>query len=354
MLKNAKIYVAGHLGLVGSAIVRNLKNSGYTNLILKTHKELDLTIQLDVNNFFRQIKPDYVFVAAARVGGIFANNTFRADFLYENLQIQNNIIHASFKSKVKKLIFLGSSCIYPGNARQPIKEEYLLEGKLEYTNEPYAIAKIAGIKLCESYNVQYGTNYLSVMPTNLYGPNDNFDLEKSHVLPAIIRKCYLAKLLNDSDYGKIADNIGLIDDNQIIINSLTKYGIYKLNNQVTLKLWGSGRPYREFMYVDDLASATIFIMNNIDFKDIIKDQKEIRNSHINIGTGTDITIKSLAQIIKEEMQFTGSIEFDQNMPDGTMKKLLNVDKLNQLGWRHQTELRNGIRQTINWYMESLK
>lgn len=351
MNKDSKIYIAGHRGLVGSAIVRNLQQQGYTNLLLKTHIELDLTNQQVVHEFFAKEQPEYVFLAAAKVGGILANNTYRADFIYENLQIQNNVIHASYQHQIKKLLFLGSSCIYPKQAPQPMPEDCLLTGGLEYTNEPYAIAKIAGIKLCESYNLQYGTNYLAVMPTNLYGPNDNFDLDKSHVLPAMIRKMYLAKLLSEQNYSKIAKNLNLtISNQQQIEDKLNKYGITCHDQQTILKLWGSGTPYREFLHVDGMADACIYIMNNVNFSDLIKDKIEVRNTHINIGTGEDLTIKDLAYLIKEQIGFNGRIEFDTTKPDGTMKKLQDVSKLHQLGWQHKIELADGIRQVIHWYL----
>lgn len=352
MDKRSKIYIAGHRGLVGSAIVRNLQLNGYTNLLLKTHAELDLTNQQAVHDFFANEKPEYVFLAAAKVGGIHANNTYRADFIYDNLQIQNNIIHASYQNNVKKLLFLGSSCIYPKEAPQPMPEDCLLTGVLEYTNEPYAIAKIAGIKLCESYNLQYGTNYIAVMPTNLYGPNDNFDLENSHVLPAMIRKTYLAKLLDEDNYDAIKQDLRLDASftNQQIQEQLSKYGISKNQELTTLKLWGSGNPYREFLYVDDMADACIYVMNKVDFTDLIQDKSEIRNTHINIGTGDDLTIRELAYLIKEQIRFNGQIEFDATKPDGTYRKLQGVSKLNQLGWQAKVSLINGVTNLINWYL----
>lgn len=304
MEKEALIYVAGHRGLVGSALVRQLQAQGYNNLLLKTKNELDLTCQSEVEAFFRKEKPDYVFLAAAKVGGIHANNTYRAEFIYQNLQIQNNIIHSSYKNDVKKLLFLGSSCIYPKFAPQPMKEEHLLTGELEYTNEPYAIAKIAGIKMCQAYNSQYGTNYIAVMPTNLYGINDNFDLNNSHVLPALIRKFHEA------------------------VES-------KLQ---TVTVWGTGTPKREFLFVDDLADACIHLMNTYNGSEIV-----------NIGTGEDLSIAELAQLIKEETGYTGEIVFDASKPDGTPRKLLDVSKLASLGWTYKTPLRNGIRKTIEWY-----
>lgn len=353
MNKDSKIYIAGHRGLVGSSIMCKLQANGYTNLIVRTHRELDLTCQNSVSEFFAQEKPEYVFLAAAKVGGIYANSHYRADFIYENLQIQNNIIHQSYLNSVKKLLFLGSSCIYPKNAPQPLKENSLLTGELEYTNEPYAIAKIAGIKMCESYNLQYSANFISVMPTNLYGPNDNFDLENSHVLPAMIRKIYLAKLLDEENYAEIAKNIGLnfiVADIEELKSNLLKYGISKTNNQTILKLWGSGTPYREFLHVDDMADASVFIMNNIDFDDLSKDLRDIKNTHINIGTGVDLTIKELAFIIKEKIEFKGNIEFDITKPDGTPKKLQDVSKLHSFGWQHKIALKDGIKDTIKWYL----
>ncbi|MBU0671384.1 GDP-L-fucose synthase [Patescibacteria group bacterium] len=308
MKKDSKIYIAGHRGLVGSSIYRCLEKAGYTNIIKKTSKELDLRNQKDTQDFFKKEKPEYVFLAAAKVGGILANNTYRADFIYDNIQIQNNIIHSSYLSKIKKLLFLGSSCIYPKECPQPMKEDYLLTSELEYTNEPYAIAKIAGIKMCESYNLQYKTNFISVMPTNLYGPNDNFDLKNSHVLPALIRKFHEAKKKN------------------------SKY----------VEVWGTGKPRIEFLYSDDLADACVFLMEKINFNDLIKDKKEIRNTHINIGTGTDISIKELALLIKKITGFKGEIKWNKSKPDGTMQKLLDVTKLKKLGWSYQTELPNGI------------
>ena len=319
MQKNSKIFVAGHRGLVGSAIVKNLKQKGYTNIITKTHSELDLTDQNAVAQFFKEEKPQYVFLAAAKVGGIVANNTYRAEFIYENLMIQNHVIHHSYLNDVKKLMFLGSTCIYPKNCPQPMKEEYLLTSELEYTNEPYAIAKIAGIKMCESYNLQYGTNFISVMPTNLYGPNDNFDLETSHVLPALLRKMHEAKL----------------------------------NKERTVEIWGSGTPRREFLYSDDMADACVFIMEKRDFKDTYNpNTKEIRNTHINIGTGEEVSIKELAHLIKEIVGFEGTLYFNTERPDGTLRKLTDVSKLHKLGWKHTTSLEEGIRKVYLWYQNS--
>lgn len=319
MKKSSKIYIAGHTGLVGSAILKNLQQKGYTNLVYKTHGELELMNQIAVAEFFEKEKPEFVIMAAAKVGGIVANNTYRADFIYENLEVQNNVIHQSYLHKVKKLLFLGSTCIYPKNAPQPMSEESLLTSPLEYTNEPYAIAKIAGIKMCESYNIQYGTNFISVMPTNLYGPNDNFDLETSHVLPALLRKMHEAKL----------------------------------SHAPSVEIWGSGNPRREFLYSEDMADACVFIMENRDFKDTIEEgAKEIRNTHINIGTGVDISIKELAYLMKEIVGYEGEIRFDTTKPDGTMIKLTDPSKLHSLGWKHKVELRDGIKTMYAWYLEN--
>ncbi len=318
MNKNSKIYIAGHRGLVGSAIVKNLELKGYTNLVYRTHKELDLLDANAVAEFFAKEKPEYVILAAAKVGGIVANNTYRADFIYENLQIQNNVIHQSYLNGVAKLLFLGSTCIYPKNCPQPMSEDSLLTSELEYTNEPYAIAKIAGIKMCESYNLQYGTNFISAMPTNLYGPNDNFDLETSHVLPALLRKMHEAKL----------------------------------NNTPKVEIWGSGKPRREFLYSEDMADACVFLLENRDFKDTYEeDDKEIRNTHINIGTGVDISIKELAETIQKIVGYKGELYFDNSKPDGTMKKLTDVNKLNSLGWNYKMDLESGIKEMYRWYLE---
>jgi GDP-L-fucose synthase len=308
MEQNSKIYVAGHRGLVGSAIAGKLSASGYNNLITRTSKELDLRLQADVNSFFEQERPDYVFLAAAKVGGILANNTYPAEFLYDNLMIQSNIIHYAYVCGVKKLLFLGSSCIYPRLSPQPMKEEYLLDGKLEPTNEAYAIAKIAGIKMCQSYNRQYGTNFISVMPTNLYGPNDNFDLGTSHALPALLRKFHEAKM----------------------------------NKEPFVKIWGTGSPRREFLYIDELADACVFLMQNYDEDDII-----------NVGTGEDISIRELALLIKEIAGYEGELKFDTSKPDGTPRKLLDVSKLLDLGWEAKTGLRGGITKTYQWYKDAI-
>ena len=359
MNKTSKIYIAGHRGLVGSAIVNNLTYKGYTNLIYRTHAELDLTNQQAVAEFFETEKPEYVILAAAKVGGIVANNTYRADFIYENLQIQNNIIHQSYLHKVTKLLFLGSTCIYPKNAPQPMGENCLLTDTLEYTNEPYAIAKIAGIKMCESYNIQYGTNFISVMPTNLYGPNDNFDLEKSHVLPAMIRKIHLAKLLNEKNYDAVVKDLHVksIEEAKAY---LAKFGV----DENRVEIWGSGKPMREFLWSEDMADACVFIMENRDFKDTYTTQdgsndtctetsipaSEIRNTHINIGTGVDISIKELAELIKEIIGFKGELYFNIDKLDGTMKKLTDVSKLHALGWKHTVELQEGIKKMYGWYL----
>ena len=348
MNKNAKIYLAGHRGLVGSAIYENLKSKGYTNIVMRTHIELDLANQLEVAKFFSAEKPEYVFLAAAKVGGIVANNVYRADFIYENMMIQNNVIHQSYLHNVKKLLFLGSTCIYPKNAPQPMKEDSLLTDTLEYTNESYAIAKIAGIKMCESYNLQYGTNFISVMPTNLYGPNDNFDLEKSHVLPALIRKIHLAKLLSESKFEEVVKDLGVknIEEAKAYLNT---FGVVENN----VEIWGSGKPKREFLWSEDMADASVFIMENRNFSDTYVDgEKEIRNTHINIGTGKDVSIKELAEMIKDVVGFKGNLVFNTEKPDGTMRKLTDVTKLNGLGWKHTIELEEGIKRLYNWYINN--
>lgn len=360
MDKSAKIYVAGHTGLVGSAIWNNLTKKGYTNLLGRTFHELDLTDQNAVGRFFEDEKPEYVFLAAAKVGGIVANNTYRGQFIYENLMIQNNIIHNAYRVGVKKLLFLGSTCIYPKNAPQPMKEDSLLTSPLEYTNEPYAIAKIAGIKMCESYNIQYGTNFLSVMPTNLYGPNDNYDLEKSHVLPALIRKIHLGKCLESGNWEEIKNDFNKrpvegVDgsaERGEIMKKLEKYGVRHGNgNQVSVEIWGSGKPLREFLWSEELADACVFVMENVDFKDLVNNnQKEIRNTHINIGTGKEISIRDLAFLIKEKTGFGGELFFNTEKPDGTMRKLTDVTKLHSLGWHHKIEIREGIDRMYNWYV----
>ena len=362
MDKNSKIYIAGHKGLVVSAIHRKLVEKGYSNFVFTPHSEYDLTDQKVVKEFFEREKPEYVVLGAAKVGGIIANSKYRADFIYHNLQIQNNIIHYSYLNRVKKLLFLGSSCIYPKNCPQPIKEEYLLTDELEYTNEPYAIAKIAGIKMCESYNLQYGTNYIAVMPTNLYGPNDNYNLETSHVLPALIRKMHLGKCLMNNDWDALRNDLdkrpiegvsGQSSEDDIL-NILKKYGIQfsTLNSQLStsVTLWGTGTPRREFLYSDDLADACVYLMQKVDFKDLVGESKEIKNTHINIGTGEDLEIRELANTVKRVVGFEGIIEWDATKPDGTKQKLLNVNKINDLGWRFNKSLEKGINEVYNCYM----
>ncbi|MFY9101276.1 GDP-L-fucose synthase [Aliarcobacter cryaerophilus] len=349
MNKNNKIYVAGHRGLVGSAIVKNLISKGYTNIITRTHSELDLLNQKAVEEFFEKEKPEYVILAAAKVGGIVANNTYRADFIYENLQIQNNVIHQSYVHKIKKLLFLGSTCIYPKEAPQPMSEDSLLTSPLEYTNEAYAIAKIAGIKMCESYNIQYGTNFISVMPTNLYGPNDNFDLETSHVLPALVRKIHLAKLLSEKKYDEVIKDLKVsnIDEAKTY---LSKFGVDE--NQV--EIWGSGNPRREFLYSEDMADACVFLLENRDFKDRYEyNSKKTINTHINIGTGKDISIKELANLIKDIVGFKGKLYFNTEKPDGTIVKLTDSSKLNNLGWKHKIRLKEGILNIYEWYIKNI-
>ena len=370
MDKQSKIYIAGHKGLVGSAIRKTLENKGYTNLIGKSIDELDLMDSKAVQNFFEEEKPEYVFLAAAKVGGIVANNTYRGQFIYENLMIQNNVIHQAYKSGVKKLLFLGSTCIYPREAPQPMREDALLTSPLEYTNEPYAIAKIAGIKMCESYNLQYGTNFLSVMPTNLYGPNDNFDLEKSHVLPALIRKIHLGKCLQENKWDDIREDLSKrpiegIDgsaEKKEILSILEKYGIIcsaegcdscaegSCSDKVIVEIWGSGQPMREFLWSEEMAAACVFVMENVDFKDVADPSaKEVRNTHINIGTGKEISIKNLAKLIKREVGFEGELFFNALKPDGTMRKLTDPSKLHQLGWHHEIEIEEGVKRMYEWY-----
>ena len=353
--KNAKIYVAGHRGLVGSAIWKNLQDKGYTNLIGKTHKELDLLDAVSVRKFFDEEQPEYVFLAAAFVGGIMANSIYRADFIYKNLQIQQNVIGESFRHNVKKLLFLGSTCIYPRDAEQPMKEEVLLTSPLEYTNEPYAIAKIAGLKMCESFNLQYDTNYIAVMPTNLYGPNDNFDLERSHVLPAMIRKIHLAHCLKQGDWDAICKDLNQrpvegIDGNsskEDILAILAKYGI----SDSEVKLWGTGTPLREFLWSEEMADASVFVMEHVDFKDTYKQgDKDIRNCHINIGTGKEISIRELAELIVSTVGYQGQLTFDSTKPDGTMRKLTDPSKLHALGWQHKVEIEEGVQRMYNWYL----
>lgn len=397
--KDSKIYVAGHRGLVGSAIWNNLKFRGYHNLVGRSHKELDLTDQLAVRKFFDEERPDAVVLAAAFVGGIMANSLYRADFMMMNMKIQCNVISEAYAHGVKKLLFLGSTCIYPKNAPQPMKEDCLLTSPLEYTNEEYAIAKIAGLKMCESYNLQYGTNYIAVMPTNLYGPNDNFHLENSHVMPAMMRKVYLAKLINDNDWASIRRDLAIrpvgatinemgekkryeIDetsDESVIRKVLAWYGIE--DNKVTL--WGTGTPLREFLWSEDMADASVHVLLNVDFKDIIGIEKyssvhygastdgavdrnhsagrggaipslgEIRNCHINVGTGKELTIRELSELVVKAVGFEGTVEFDASKPDGTMRKLIDVSKLHSLGWTHKVEIEDGVKKLFDWYQQSL-
>ena len=357
--KDAKIYVAGHRGLVGSAIMRNLIKRGYTNVIGRTHAELDLLDAIAVREFFDSERPDAVVLAAAHVGGIMANSTYRADFIYENLQIQQNVIGEAWRHGVKKLLFLGSTCIYPREAPQPIPEDALLTSPLEYTNEPYAIAKIAGLKLCESFNLQYGTDFIAVMPTNLYGPNDNFDLVNSHVLPAMIRKMHLAKFLADGDIEALRHDLALrplgdFDTTEATLDQfaerLSKFGIYADH----LDLWGSGRPLREFLWSEDMADASVHILLNVSFDDVRPSSGEVRNTHINIGTGKELSIGELAEIIRTTVDYKGEIRWDTTKPDGTMRKLCDVSKLHSLGWRHKVELPEGITRLYNWYQESIQ
>lgn len=357
--KHSKIYVAGHNGLVGSAIVRRLQKDGYSDLLVRTRKDLDLLDQRSVFEFLKAEKPEYIIIAAARVGGIHANNTFRADFIYENLVIEANLIHGAWLAGTKNLLFLGSSCIYPKFAPQPMPESCLLTGELEYTNEPYAIAKIAGIKLCESYNLQYGTNYISVMPTNLYGPNDNFDLENSHVLPALLRKLHLGKCLMAGDWGSVRKDLDKLPVEGVsgnasqteILSMLSRYGV-SLDNPdfCTVTIWGSGTPRREFLYSDDLADACVYIMENVRFSDSYDhDCFEVRNTHINIGAGKDLSIRELAEVIMKVIGYRGGIRFDASKPDGTPRKLQNVDKLKKLGWEYSVELEEGIARMYRMY-----
>ena len=398
--KDSKIFVAGHRGLVGSAIWNNLKSRGYNNLIGRSHAELDLTEQLAVKQFFDKERPDAVVLAAAFVGGIMANSLYRADFIMQNMKMQCNVIEQSYLHKVKKLLFLGSTCIYPKDAPQPMKEDALLTSPLEYTNEEYAIAKIAGMKMCESYNLQYGTNYIAVMPTNLYGPNDNFHLENSHVLPAMMRKIYLAKLIHDNNWDAIRidmdkrpinptaklaleigeSNVDGKESQERILKALSFYGIE--DNKVTL--WGDGSPLREFLWSEDMADASVHVLLNIDFKDIIGIEKyssvfygvksdgevnrnnsegrggaipslgEIRNCHINVGTGKELTIKSLAEMVVKTVGFEGEVCWDSTKPNGTPRKLIDVSKLHSLGWQHKIEIEDGVERLYEWYRNSLK
>ena len=391
--KSSKIYVAGHNGLVGSAIWNNLKQRGYNNLIGRSHKELDLTDQVAVKKFFDEEQPDAVVLAAAFVGGIMANMLYRADFIMMNMKIQCNVISEAYAHGVKKLLFLGSTCIYPKNAPQPMKEDCLLTSPLEYTNEEYAIAKIAGLKMCESYNLQYGTNYIAVMPTNLYGPNDNFHLENSHVMPAMMRKVYLAKLIHDGAWEAIQRDLDMrpvegVNGEGLTVNGaarsralevLGKYGIY--DNKVVL--WGTGKPLREFLWSEDMADASVHVLLNVNFSDIIGIEKyssvhygastdgavdrnhsagrggyipslgEIRNCHINVGTGKELTIRELSELVVKAVGFEGTVEFDASKPDGTMRKLIDVSKLHSLGWTHKVEIEEGVAKLFEWYRQSL-
>ena len=398
--KTSKIYIAGHNGLVGYAIWKNLEARGYSQLIGRSHSELDLTNQQAVDDFFKTERPDAVVLAAAFVGGIMANSLYRADFIMQNMMMQCNVISSAYKYGVKKLLFLGSTCIYPKNAPQPMKEDVLLTSPLEYTNEEYAIAKIAGLKMCESYNLQYGTNYIAVMPTNLYGPNDNFHLENSHVMPAMMRKIYLAKLIHEDNWEAIRvdmnkrpinpvkalaeqigkDNVDGECSKERILQALKFYGIE--DNKVTL--WGTGSPLREFLWSEDMADASVHILLNVDFKDIIGIEKyssvfygtatdgevnrnnsegrggaipslgEIRNCHINIGTGKELTIKQLSELIVRTIDFTGTVVWDESKPDGTPRKLIDVSKLHSLGWTHKVEIEQGVQKLYDWYRQSLQ
>jgi len=336
MKKDSKIYVAGHRGLVGSAIWRSLQNKGYANLTGKSHAELDLLNPIAVRDFFDREQPEYVVLAAAKVGGIFANNEYRADFIYENLQIQQNVIGESFKHNVKKLLFLGSTCIYPRNATQPIPENALLTGELEKTNEPYAIAKIAGLKMCESFNLQYGTNYISVKPTNLYGPNDNFHLENSHVLPAIIRKMHLAKCLKENNSAALEKDLA----KRPVKGNLSEHGIFADR----LELWGTGEPLREFLWSEDMADACVYCLENINYNDV--------KSHVNIGTGKETSIAKLASLVANAVNYDGKIIFDSSKPNGTMRKLCDVSKIHSMGWQHKVEIETGVKKLYEWYLEN--
>ena len=354
--KNAKIYVAGHRGLVGSAIWKNLSDRGFTNLIGRTHAELDLLDGAAVRAFFYAERPDAVVLAAAHVGGIMANSRYRADFIYQNLQIQQNVIGESFRHDVQKLLFLGSTCIYPRNARQPMSEDALLTSPLEYTNEPYAIAKIAGLKLCESFSLQYGCNYIAVMPTNLYGPRDNFHLERSHVLPAMLRKVHLSHLLLEGNETALRRDLMLRPvegiDGQAAMSDietvLKKYGI----ERETVTLWGTGTPLREFLWSEEMADASVHVLLNVDFADTYApDDTEVRNCHINVGTGREHTIRQVAEFVVDTIGYKGELRWDASKPDGTPRKLTDVSKLHQLGWHHKIELQEGVSLLYKWYLK---
>ncbi|MGL4853217.1 MAG: GDP-L-fucose synthase family protein [Phocaeicola sp.] len=358
MKKTTKIYIAGHRGMVGSAIWNNLMARGYTNLVGRTHAELDLLDAAAVKRFFDEEQPEAVVLAAAHVGGIMANLTYRADFIYNNLQIQNNVIGESFKHGVKKLLFLGSTCIYPRETEQPMKETALLTSPLEYTNEPYAIAKIAGLKMCEAFNVQYGTNYIAVMPTNLYGPHDNFHLENSHVLPAMIRKIHLANCLNRGDWEGVRKDLDLRPVEGVngsateaeLTAVLAKYGI----GSKAVQLWGTGTPMREFLWSEEMADASVHVLLNVDFTDTYAEgAKEIRNCHINVGTGQEVSIRQAAERIVEVIGFEGELRWDSSKPDGTLRKLTDVSKLQSLGWKHQIEINEGIERLYEWYKQGI-
>lgn len=355
MNQSSKIYVAGHCGLVGSAIWSNLQQKGYTHLIGRTHDELDLLDSTAVRRFFDDERPEYVFLAAAYVGGIVANNRYRADFIYRNLGIQQHVIGESYRHGVKKLLFLGSTCIYPRDVSQPMKEQALLTASLEYTNEPYAIAKIAGLKMCESFNLQYGTNYIAVMPTNLYGPNDNFDLERSHVLPAMVRKIHLAKCLEERSMDAVRADLAKrpvegedgTGSDKDILDLLARYGITPSG----VTLWGTGRPLREFLWSEEMADACVYIMEHVDFDDLRDEANEVRNCHINIGTGKEIAIRELAQLVARTAGYRGTLAFDASKPDGTMRKLTDVSKLHALGWHHRVEIDEGVERMYRWYLQ---
>lgn len=371
--KDSKIYVAGHTGLVGSAITAALKRKGYTNIIGRTFEELDLCRQADTEAFFASEKPDAVILCAAKVGGIMANNTLRAEFIYENLMIESNVVHAAYLNGVKKLVFLGSSCIYPRDCPQPMKESHLLTSPLEYTNEPYAIAKIAGLKMCEAYNMRYGTDFIAVMPTNLYGPNDNFNLTGGHVMPALMRRIHLGKLLENGDMEGIradlkrrpVDGFDGSQTDEEIVEMLARQGVKHgasargrtqwsmEQGAVQVTVWGTGKPMREFMYSGDMADATVYIMENVSFSDLVPEETtEIRNTHINIGTGEEISIRDLAMLVKETTGFRGELVFDESKPDGTLRKFLDSSKMRALGFKHATSLLEGAKLMYKWYINN--